>query len=201
MCVPQVLHTAGPVLGTTNKRDLVDQTRGPRSELGHVWMFDPQDIIGEPAGWWWDPLSFVTELQRAEQLAELFDDAGIPSVALHGDLNQGARTRNLQKITSGRVRVLVATDVAARGIHVDDIDLVVQADAPDEFKSYLHRSGRTGRAGNEGTVVTLITRQRRRRLTELLDRADIEAPFEDARPGDDILAELSGRQVNPTAQD
>lgn len=72
VCVPQVLHTAGPVLGTTNKRDLVDQTRGPRSELGHVWVFDPQDIIGEPAGWWWDPLSFVTDLQRAEQLAELF---------------------------------------------------------------------------------------------------------------------------------
>ena len=83
----------------------------------------------------------------AEMLAEQFDDAGISAVALHGDLNQAKRTRNLERLTSGRVNVLVATDVAARGIHVDDIDLVVQADPPDEYKTYLHRSGRTGRAG------------------------------------------------------
>ena len=82
-----------------------------------------------------------------------------PPTSLHGDLNQSRRTRNLELLTSGRVNVLVATDVAARGIHVDDIELVVQADAPDEYKTYLHRSGRTGRAGKIGTVVTLITRQ------------------------------------------
>ena len=92
--------------------------------------------------------------------------------------------------------MLVATDVAARGIHVDDIDLVIQADAPDEYKTYLHRSGRTGRAGRAGTVVTLITRQRRRRMTELLDRAEIQAPFEETALGDDVLEELSGRQLS-----
>ena len=129
-------------------------------------------------------------------LAEQFDDAGIAAVALHGDLNQQKRTRNLEKLTSGRVNVLVATDVAARGIHVDDIDLVIQADAPDEYKTYLHRSGRTGRAGRAGTVVTLITRQRRRRMTELLDRAEIQAPFEETALGDDVLEELSGRQLS-----
>ena len=74
---------------------------------------------------------------------------------------------------------------------------VVQADAPDEYKTYLHRSGRTGRAGRSGTVVSLVTRQRRRRMAELLDRAEIDAPFEEARPGDDLLEELSGRQVVP----
>jgi superfamily II DNA/RNA helicase len=132
-------------------------------------------------------------------LAEQFDDVGIPALALHGDLNQAKRTRNLEKLTSGRVNVLVATDVAARGIHVDDIDLVVQADAPDEYKTYLHRSGRTGRAGRSGTVVTLITRQRRRKMTEMLDRAEIEAPFDEVRVGDDLLEELSGRQVDPVA--
>jgi superfamily II DNA/RNA helicase len=135
----------------------------------------------------------------AEQLAETFEDAGIPAVSLHGDLNQAKRTRNLQKLTSGRVNVLVATDVAARGIHVDDIDLVVQADAPDEYKTYLHRAGRTGRAGNAGRVVTLITRPRGRRMTELLNRAEIDAPFEEARLGDDLLEEIAGRV--PTAAD
>jgi superfamily II DNA/RNA helicase len=92
--------------------------------------------------------------------------------------------------------VLVATDVAARGIHVDDIDLVVQADAPDEYKTYTHRAGRTGRAGRSGTVVTLITRQRRRKMTEMLDRAEIDAPFEEARIGDDVIEELAGRQAS-----
>lgn len=144
-------------------------------------------------------LVFSRTRAYAEMLAEQFDDAGIRAVALHGDLNQAKRTRNLQRLTSGRVNVLVATDVAARGIHVDDIDLVIQADAPDEYKTYLHRSGRTGRAGRAGTVVSLIPRQRRRRMAELLDRAEIEAPFDEVRPGDDLIEELAGRQVDPVA--
>ncbi|CAH0123127.1 DEAD/DEAH box helicase [Microbacterium sp. Bi121] len=138
-------------------------------------------------------LVFARTRAFAEMLAEQFEDAGIPAVSLHGDLNQAKRTRNLQKMTSGRVNVLVATDVAARGIHVDDIDLVIQADAPDEYKTYMHRSGRTGRAGRTGRVVTLITRQRERRMSELLSRAEIDAPFEQARLGDDILEEVAGR--------
>jgi superfamily II DNA/RNA helicase len=144
-------------------------------------------------------LVFARTRAYAEMLAEQFDDAGIHAVALHGDLNQAKRTRNLERLTSGRVSVLVATDVAARGIHVDDIDLVIQADAPDEYKTYLHRAGRTGRAGRSGTVVTLVTRQRRRRMTELLDRAEIEAPFDEVRLGDDLIEELAGRQVDPVA--
>jgi superfamily II DNA/RNA helicase len=138
-------------------------------------------------------LVFARTRAYAEMLAEQFEDAGIPAVSLHGDLNQAKRTRNLQKLTSGKVQVLVATDVAARGIHVDDIGLVVQADAPDEYKTYLHRSGRTGRAGHSGRVVTLITRQRRRRMEELLSRAEIHAPFEQAAPGDDVIEEIAGR--------
>ncbi|OAN39563.1 DEAD/DEAH box helicase [Microbacterium sp. H83] len=144
-------------------------------------------------------LVFARTRAYADMLAEQFDDAGIPAVSLHGDLNQAKRTRNLERLTSGRVNVLVATDVAARGIHVDDIDLVVQADAPDEYKTYLHRSGRTGRAGRSGRVVTLITRQRQRRMTELLERAEIDAPFESARVDDDLIEEIAGRV--PTAAD
>ena len=141
-------------------------------------------------------LVFARTRAFAEMLAEQFADEGIPAVALHGDLNQQKRTRNLERLTSGRVNVLVATDVAARGIHVDDIDLIVQADPPDEYKTYLHRSGRTGRAGKQGRVVTLITRQRRRKMTEMLERAEIVAPFQDAAPGDDVIDELAGA---PTA--
>ncbi|MFF1879578.1 DEAD/DEAH box helicase [Leifsonia sp. NPDC058230] len=136
-------------------------------------------------------LVFARTRAFAEMLADQLDDAGIPAVSLHGDLNQSRRTRNLGQLTSGRVNVLVATDVAARGIHVDDIDLVIQADAPDEYKTYLHRSGRTGRAGKQGTVVTLIPRQRQRRMTELLGRAEIEAEFVPAMPGDQLLTDLA----------
>lgn len=122
-------------------------------------------------------LVFTRTRAYAEQLTEVFEDAGIAAVALHGDLNQAKRTRNLKQLTSGRVDVLVATDVAARGIHVDDVDLVIQADAPDEYKTYMHRAGRTGRAGKHGTVVTTIPRNRQRRTTELLQRAEIEATY------------------------
>ncbi|WP_345436998.1 DEAD/DEAH box helicase [Microbacterium gilvum] len=142
-------------------------------------------------------LVFSRTRAYAEQLAEQFEDAGITAVALHGDLNQAKRTRNIEKFSKGRAQVLVATDVAARGIHVDDVDLVVQADAPTEYKTYLHRAGRTGRAGRSGRVVTLITRMRQRRMSELLDRAEIEAPFDQVRPGDDLLEEIAG--AVPTA--
>jgi superfamily II DNA/RNA helicase len=136
-------------------------------------------------------LIFARTRAYAEQLADQLEDAGVRSTSLHGDLNQSRRTRNLALLTSGRVNVLVATDVAARGIHVDDIDLVIQADAPDEYKTYLHRAGRTGRAGKQGTVVTLIPKQRRRRMDDLLGRAEIEADFASAIPGDQLLTDLA----------
>ncbi|MCM3613314.1 DEAD/DEAH box helicase [Microbacterium enclense] len=182
---PAVYEVAGEDQdsGTIEHRVLVIDHRDKAEILGSLVDRDGKTLV------------FARTRAYAEMLAEQFDEAGIAAVALHGDLNQQKRTRNLEKLTSGRVNVLVATDVAARGIHVDDIDLVIQADAPDEYKTYLHRSGRTGRAGRSGTVVTLITRQRQRRMTELLDRAEIEAPFEPAQLGDDLLEELSGRQL------
>jgi superfamily II DNA/RNA helicase len=136
-------------------------------------------------------LVFSRTRAYAEQLADDLDDSNIPATSLHGDLNQSRRTRNLQMLTSGRVDVLVATDVAARGIHIDDIDLVIQADAPDEYKTYLHRAGRTGRAGRQGVVVTLITKPRMRRTQELLARADIEAEMIMVRPGDELISQIA----------
>ncbi|VXB43126.1 ATP-dependent RNA helicase RhlE [Microbacterium sp. 8M] len=186
---PAVFEVAGETQdsGTIEHRVLVIEHRDKAEVLSSLVDREGRTLV------------FARTRAYAEMLAEQFEDAGIPAVSLHGDLNQAKRTRNLQKLTSGRVNVLVATDVAARGIHVDDIDLVVQADAPDEYKTYLHRAGRTGRAGNAGRVVTLITRQRRRRMAELLDRAEIDAPFEEARLGDDLIEEIAGRM--PSAAD
>ncbi|MCK6079708.1 DEAD/DEAH box helicase [Microbacterium sp. EYE_5] len=182
---PAVYEVAGETqeTGTIDHRVLVIDHRDKAEILASLVDRDGKTLV------------FTRTRAFSEMLVEQFEDAGIAAVALHGDLNQAKRTRNLQRLTDGKVNVLVATDVAARGIHVDDIDLVVQADAPDEYKTYTHRSGRTGRAGRSGTVVTLITRQRRRRMTEMLERAEIDAPFEEVRAGDDVLEELSGRQA------
>ena len=152
---------------------------------------DKSAIIAQLANREGKTLIFSRTRAYAEQLSEQLEDSGVRATSLHGDLNQARRTRNLAMLTSGRVNVLVATDVAARGIHVDDIDLVIQADAPDEYKTYLHRSGRTGRAGKSGTVVTLIPKQRRRRMDELLGRAEIEASFVSATPGGPAVTELA----------
>ena len=152
---------------------------------------DKRAIIEQLASGEGKTLIFARTRAFAEQLADELDDAGIPAVSLHGDLNQARRTRNLEKLTSGRVKVLVATDVAARGIHVDDISLVIQADPPDEYKSYLHRAGRTGRAGKQGTVVTLVNNRRRRKMDELLGRAEIKPSFDHVRPGDKLIGELA----------
>ncbi|WP_345481144.1 DEAD/DEAH box helicase [Amnibacterium soli] len=135
-------------------------------------------------------LVFARTRSFAEELADALDAEGIRTESLHGDLNQARRTRNLGRFSEGKVAALVATDVAARGIHVDDVELVVQADSAEDYKTYLHRSGRTGRAGATGTVVTLITARRRRGFTELLERAGIDAEFVVLRKGDDPVAAI-----------
>lgn len=99
---------------------------------------------------------FARTKHGAKNLTRQLNSRGISAVELHGNLSQNARTRNLTAFSDGSATVLVATDIAARGIHVDDVNLVVHADPPVEHKAYLHRSGRTARAGNEGTVVTLM---------------------------------------------
>ncbi len=160
----------------------------------HLLVIDQRDKVQiiadlvDPSG---KTLIFARTRLYAEQLAEQLADAGLSTTSLHGDLNQAKRSRNLKLLTDGRVQVLVATDVAARGIHVDDIGLVIQADPPEEHKAYLHRAGRTGRAGRSGTVVTLTTRQRKRKTDRLLHDAEITATTTSARPGDDVLTQLA----------
>jgi len=135
---------------------------------------------------------FTRTKMTAERLSESLTQAGVPAARLHGDLNQNQRNRNLERFTKGACRVLVATDVAARGIHVDDVALVIQVDPPEEYKTYLHRSGRTGRANKEGTVITLIPRSRRRRLEDLLRRAERDGIFSEVRPSSELLETLAG---------
>jgi superfamily II DNA/RNA helicase len=108
---------------------------------------------------------------------------GGEAAAIHGNLSQNARQRALDSFTSGRPRVLVATDVAARGIHVDDVDLVVHFDPPNDHKDYLHRSGRTARAGTSGTVVALVQPEQVRDMTQLHRDARVTAEAAVVHPG------------------
>ena len=116
---------------------------------------------------------FTRTKHGAKALTRQLNKSGVPAVELHGNLGQGARTRNMEAFHSGKASTLVATDIAARGIHVDDVALVVHADPPVEHKAYLHRSGRTARAGNAGTVVTLMTSEQVRDVRDLTRAAGI----------------------------
>ena len=134
---------------------------------------------------------FTRTKHGAKKLARQLNGAGVPAVDLHGNLSQNARVRNLDAFHSGAASTLVATDIAARGIHVDDVALVVHADPPVEHKAYLHRSGRTARAGNEGTVVTLMTDDQVRDVRSLTRAAGIRPTTTRARVGHPILQELA----------
>ncbi|MCD6639108.1 MAG: DEAD/DEAH box helicase [Nocardioides sp.] len=135
---------------------------------------------------------FTRTKHGAKALARQLNKQGVPSVELHGNLSQGARTRNLDAFHSGKASTLVATDIAARGIHVDDVALVVHADPPVEHKAYLHRSGRTARAGAAGTVITLMTDDQVRDVRSLTRQAGIKAvTTKVAGPDHPVLAELA----------
>lgn len=134
---------------------------------------------------------FTRTKHGARKLARQLVALGVPAVDLHGNLSQNARTRNLDAFHSGRVSTMVATDIAARGIHVDDVGLVVHADPPTEHKAYLHRSGRTARAGASGRVITLELPTQRNDVRTLLRQAKITATFAPAAPGADVLSQLA----------
>jgi superfamily II DNA/RNA helicase len=147
---------------------------------------------------------FTRTKHVAKKWARHLTAAGIPAVDLHGNLSQAARERNLAAFSRGDVRVLVATDIAARGIHVEGVDLVVHVDPPAEHKAYLHRSGRTARAGATGTVVTLSTPDQRSDVRTLTKRAGIAVEPRSVAPGDAAISELTGPaapRVEPKASD
>ena len=137
-------------------------------------------------------LAFTRTKHAAKKLAAQLTASGVPAVDLHGNLSQNARERNLAAFGRGDVRVLVATDIAARGIHVDGVSLVVHVDPPAEHKAYLHRSGRTARAGESGTVVTIGTPDQRRDVETLMKRAAIRAVARRVSPGDPAITGIAG---------
>ena len=142
---------------------------------------------------------FMRTKSSARKLARDLTMAGIPAVDLHGNLAQNARDRNLAAFRDGSVRVLVATDIAARGIHVDDVALVVHVDPPAEHKAYTHRSGRTARAGASGVVVTLQTPAQKGDVAKLVRQAGIRPTTTSVVPGSPTLLALTGPHADLVA--
>jgi superfamily II DNA/RNA helicase len=157
-----------------------------------VTLADKAKVVHELAGGMQRTLLFMRTKHTAKKLAKQLTAAGIPAVELHGNLSQQARERNLAAFSDGRTKVLVATDIAARGIHVDDVAVVVHVDPPTEHKAYLHRSGRTARAGSSGTVVTLALPEQARDVRTLAKQAGINPTTRTVRPGASEITALVG---------
>jgi superfamily II DNA/RNA helicase len=155
-----------------------DSAQSPVAEMSHHVLHVEREhrlpVLVDLASAPGRTLFFTRTKYGAKALARQLNKSGVPTVELHGNLGQGARTRNLDAFHAGKAAALVATDIAARGIHVDDVTLVVHADPPAEHKAYLHRSGRTARAGNAGTVVTLMTTEQVRDVRDLTRAAGIK---------------------------
>lgn len=180
----------------------VEPAASPAAAMAHHVLAvagpaDKRDVVHELAAGSGRRVLFTRTKHTARKLARQLTAAGIPAVDLHGNLSQAARERNLAAFSAGDVRVLVATDIAARGIHVDDVELVVHVDPPTEHKAYVHRSGRTGRAGSGGTVVTLALADQRADVRALMRKAGVTATHADGRAGEPAVRELVGAATRP----
>ncbi|MFG2095782.1 DEAD/DEAH box helicase [Streptomyces sp. NPDC048612] len=173
-------------IGTLVKRYLtnpvsheVDSAQGNVTTMTHhVLVVKPKDkapVTAAIAARKGRTIIFVRTQLGADRIAEQLVESGVKADALHGGMTQGARTRVLADFKDGYVNALVATDVAARGIHVDGIDLVLNVDPAGDHKDYLHRSGRTARAGQSGTVVSLSLPHQRRQIFRLMEDAGVDA--------------------------
>ncbi|MFH9943017.1 DEAD/DEAH box helicase [Streptomyces murinus] len=140
-------------------------------------------------------IMFLDTKHAVDRLTKHLLDSGVRAAALHGGRSQPQRTRTLAQFKDGHVTVLVATNVAARGIHVDNLDLVVNVDPPTDHKDYLHRGGRTARAGETGSVVTLVTPSQRRGVTRLMASAGITPCVTPVHSGEAELSRITGAQA------
>jgi len=183
---------------TRPARHDVGPVEAPATMVHHLLTVAPGDRVGVVAalaGGAGRSLVFTRTKHAARRLARQLAATGIPAAELHGDLAQGARERNLASFAADAVRVIVATDVAARGIHVDGIDLVIHADPPAEHKAYLHRSGRTARAGAAGTVVTLQAPGQAGAVRDLMRKAGVAPLAATVTPGSALLRSIAGEPV------
>ncbi|KNE81870.1 MULTISPECIES: DEAD/DEAH box helicase [Streptomyces] len=140
-------------------------------------------------------IMFLDTKHAVDKLTDHLLKSGVRAAALHGGKSQPQRTRTLGRFKTGHVTVLVATNVAARGIHVDNLDLVVNVDPPTDHKDYLHRGGRTARAGESGSVVTLVLPNQRREMTRLMTLAGVTPRTTQVRSGDAELTRITGAQA------
>ncbi|CAM5511281.1 DEAD/DEAH box helicase [Streptomyces canus] len=140
-------------------------------------------------------IMFLDTKHAVDRLTKHLLSSGVRAAALHGGKSQPQRTRTLTQFKTGHVNVLVATNVAARGIHVDNLDLVVNVDPPTDHKDYLHRGGRTARAGESGSVVTLVTPNQRRDMSRLMASAGITPQIAQVRSGEAELSRITGAQA------
>jgi superfamily II DNA/RNA helicase len=180
----------------------VDSVAPPAQITHHLLTVSPADrfaVVRILAGGDNRALIFTRTKHGARKLARQLAEDGVPAAELHGDLPQGARTRNLASFSSGAVRVMVATDIAARGIHVDDIGLVIHADSPAEHKAYVHRAGRTARAGAAGVVITLQAPAQGMEVRRLMRRAGVIPRAAAAGPHSPVLRSIAGPPAAPIA--
>ena len=182
----------------------VDPSTSPVTAMDHrVWAVADKaakdGVVRRLASGTGRRILFTRTKHLARRLARRLTQDGVPAVELQGNMSQNARERAMRAFSSGAVRVMVATDIAARGIDVSDVELVVHVDPPAEHKAYLHRSGRTARAGAAGTVVTLVLPEQGNDVRMLIRKAGIRAGIERIRPADDAVTALVGRVAPPVA--
>ena len=179
----------------------VDPSTSPVDAMDHrVWMVADKaakdDVVRRLASGTGRRILFTRTKHLARRLARKLTRDGVPAVELQGNMSQNARERAMRAFSTGQAHVMVATDIAARGIDISGVELVVHVDPPAEHKAYLHRSGRTARAGAAGVVVTLVLPEQKEDVRALLRKAGIRAGIERIRPDDDAVTALVG-QVAP----
>ncbi|MFB7515461.1 DEAD/DEAH box helicase [Streptomyces sp. NPDC056144] len=181
-----VVHSVDPSQGAVTTME---------HHLLHVHGADKHRVTTEIAAREGRVIMFLDTKHAVDRLTQDLLDSGVRAAGLHGGKSQPQRTRTLAQFKTGHVTVLVATNVAARGIHVDNLDLVVNVDPPTDHKDYLHRGGRTARAGESGSVVTLVTANQRRGLTRLMATAGIVPRTTQVRSGEEALHRITGART------
>ncbi|MFF3949241.1 DEAD/DEAH box helicase [Streptomyces sp. NPDC001902] len=181
-----VVHSVDPSAGAVSTME---------HHVLHVHAADKHQATTEIAARDGQVIMFLDTKHAVDRLTEHLLRSGVRAAALHGGKSQPQRTRTLAQFKTGHVTVLVATNVAARGIHVDNLDLVVNVDPPNDHKDYLHRGGRTARAGRSGIVVTLVTPNQRRDMARLMQHAGIRPHTTEVHPSGDDLIRITGAQT------
>ncbi|MET7320127.1 DEAD/DEAH box helicase [Streptomyces sp. NPDC005549] len=181
-----VVHSVDPSAGAVTTME---------HHVLHVHVADKHAATTEIAARDGRVIMFLDTKHAVDRLTQDLLNSGVRAAALHGGKSQPQRTRTLAQFKTGHVTVLVATNVAARGIHVDNLDLVVNVDPPTDHKDYLHRGGRTARAGESGSVVTLVTPSQRRGMVRLMSDAGILPQTTQVRAGDEALSRITGAQT------